>query len=104
MSVPVELFPLGSHAWRLGDAFRAAAWYNRLQGVSRMSTKTLMTAEEFAQTGSETDGFELVRGELLPMPPPRRKHGVVCLNTAFLLKAYTINSAMARCLPMTPAL
>lgn len=54
-----------------------------------MATKTLMTATEFEQTGAETDGFELVRGELIPMPPPGVKHGVVCGNTIFLLKTYT---------------
>jgi hypothetical protein len=30
-----------------------------------MPTKTLMTAAEFANTGPETDGYELVRGELV---------------------------------------
>jgi Uma2 family endonuclease len=54
-----------------------------------MPTKTLMTAVEFFQTGSETDGFELVRGELVPMPPPGSKHGIVCSNSSYLLKAYT---------------
>jgi Uma2 family endonuclease len=53
-----------------------------------MATKTLMTAAEFYQTGPETDGFELVRGELVPMPPPGDKHGMVCANGVFLLKSY----------------
>lgn len=53
-----------------------------------MTTKTSMTAEEFAQSGRETDGYELVRGELLPMPPPGDRHGVVCVNAAFVLKSY----------------
>jgi Uma2 family endonuclease len=53
-----------------------------------MATKTLMTAAEFAKTGPETDGFELVRGELMPMPPARRRHGRVCGRVAFLLGAY----------------
>ncbi|MCI0637852.1 MAG: Uma2 family endonuclease [Gemmataceae bacterium] len=53
-----------------------------------MRTKTLITAEEFAKTGPETDGFELVRGELVPIPPPRRRHGEVCINAGFLLKQY----------------
>jgi len=46
-----------------------------------MQTKTLMTAEEFANTGSETDGFELVRGELVQVPPTRGRHGTHCLRT-----------------------
>jgi Uma2 family endonuclease len=54
-----------------------------------MATKTLMTATEFLTSGSSTDGFELVRGELTPMPPPGDQHGVVCVNTSYLFKAYT---------------
>src|SRR5262249_7330114 len=54
-----------------------------------MATKALMTAEAFFKTGPETDGYELVRGELVPMPPPGDRHGEVCINAAFLLKSYT---------------
>ena len=54
-----------------------------------MQTKALMTAEEFFQTGPETDGYELVRGELVLMPPGGDRHGVVCVNSAYLLKSYT---------------
>ena len=52
-------------------------------------TKTLMTAQEFWNRGKATDCHELVRGELVPMTPPDKRHGVVCVNIAFLLKAYT---------------
>ena len=54
-----------------------------------MPTKTLMTAAEFAKTGPETDGFELVRGELVPMPPPRRLHGRTCIKVGTLLELYS---------------
>lgn len=53
-----------------------------------MSLKTSMTAREFARTGPETDGCELVQGELVSMLPPGKNHGIVCLNVAFLLKTY----------------
>ena len=53
-----------------------------------MPTKTLMTATEFAKTGPETDGFELVKGELVPMPPPRRHHGSSCIKVGTLLELY----------------
>lgn len=53
-----------------------------------MIAKTLMSAAEFMQTGPETDGFELVRGELVPMPPPKRPHGQVCANVTGLLVIY----------------
>jgi Uma2 family endonuclease len=54
-----------------------------------MATKMLMTAVEFSKSGSSTDGFELVRGEIIPMPPPGDRHGIVCANGVFLLKTYT---------------
>jgi Uma2 family endonuclease len=54
-----------------------------------MATKTLMTALDFLQSGPHTDGFELVRGEPTPMPPPGDQHGIVCVNGGYLLKAYT---------------
>ena len=54
-----------------------------------MATKTLMTATVFWKSGPQTDGFELVRGELIPMPPPGDQHGIVCVNVSFLLKSYT---------------
>ncbi|MCI0379545.1 MAG: Uma2 family endonuclease [Gemmataceae bacterium] len=53
-----------------------------------MRTKTLMTAEEFARSGPETDGFELVRGELVRMPPPNKPHGKCCGKTVFLLMLF----------------
>ena len=53
-----------------------------------MTIKTLMTAAEFANTGPETDGFELVRGELAPIPPARSHHGRVCANVILLLGKY----------------
>jgi Uma2 family endonuclease len=54
-----------------------------------MTTKKLMTALEFLHSGPQTDGFELVRGELVRMPRPDRKHGIVCGNGGYLLKAYS---------------
>ncbi|MBY0526015.1 MAG: Uma2 family endonuclease [Gemmataceae bacterium] len=53
-----------------------------------MTTRTIMTAAEFFQTGPETDGCELVRGEVVRMPPPSREHGRICGNLVFVLKSY----------------
>jgi Uma2 family endonuclease len=53
-----------------------------------MSTQVLMTAAEFFRSGRETDGFELVCGELRPMPPPEDRHGEVAANVVFVLKTY----------------
>lgn len=53
---------------------------------------TLMTADEFAAFvhRPENDGkwFELVRGEVIELPPPTRPHGRVCMNAGFLLETY----------------
>lgn len=54
-----------------------------------MATKTLMSAAEFLQSGPQTDGCELVRGEVITMPPPGQLHGIVCVNAGFMLKTYT---------------
>lgn len=47
-----------------------------------MSTvqQPLITAEEFARMPDPADGsrLELVRGEIVEMPPPKGKHGIVC--------------------------
>lgn len=53
------------------------------------ATTKLLTAEEFAKLPNPADGSkqELVRGEVVTMPPPGFRHGIVQLNVATLLKA-----------------
>jgi Uma2 family endonuclease len=60
-----------------------------------MSTETKtkrMTAEEFYdwvhQPEQANKWFELVRGEVIELPPPRRPHGVVCVKVAAALDRY----------------
>jgi Uma2 family endonuclease len=57
-----------------------------------MSTATprLITAEEFARMPNPPDGSkqELVRGEIVTMPPPGFRHGTTQVNAAFMLKTY----------------
>jgi Uma2 family endonuclease len=53
-----------------------------------MPAKKIMTAAEFANTGPETDGYELVRGELVPVPRMTMRGGKVCGNVVFLLTTY----------------
>jgi Uma2 family endonuclease len=52
-----------------------------------------MTAEEFAEwvARPENDNrwFELVRGEVIELPPPMKIHGVVCINVGLLLALFT---------------
>jgi Uma2 family endonuclease len=55
-------------------------------GMATVSTKPI-TAAEFAQLPDPADGsqMELVRGEVVLMPPPKGRHGVVCGNVALFL-------------------
>jgi Uma2 family endonuclease len=51
-----------------------------------------MTAEEFAEWIERPENanrwFELVRGEVMELPPPTRAHGVVCMSVGRLLWNY----------------
>jgi Uma2 family endonuclease len=56
-----------------------------------MATATqakLMTAEEFMAADLGDGTFELVRGEVIEVPPPMPEHGRVCVNTGFVLETY----------------
>ena len=61
--------------------------------VATASEKKLLTAEEFADFVDQPENsdrwFELVRGEVIELPPPMKIHGVVCMNTGSQLHAYT---------------
>ncbi len=48
------------------------------------ATKTLVTIAEYAKMESET-ATELVRGEIIDVPPPADFHGVYCANVVELL-------------------
>jgi Uma2 family endonuclease len=56
------------------------------------TTKKRMTAEEFCdwvhRPENENKWFELVRGEVIELPPPMKIHGVVCLNTGRIVGNY----------------
>lgn len=59
-----------------------------------MKTATkLMTAEEFAEWAdrpeNENKCFELVRGEVIELPLPMKRHGTVCMNAGSILWVYT---------------
>lgn len=58
----------------------------------------LLTAEEFACLPCPADGSrqELVRGEVLTMPPPGFLHGLVQLNVAAILRAYVREHRLGR--------
>lgn len=56
------------------------------------TAKKLMTAEEFYdwvhQPEQNNNWFELVRGEVIELPPPYKPHGAVCMTVGYLLTAY----------------
>jgi Uma2 family endonuclease len=62
------------------------------------TTKKLLTVEEFARRPKPLDGSkeELVRGEVVTMPPPGFVHGIVQLNVATLLKLFAKASKLGR--------
>ena len=54
-----------------------------------MATKTLITVEEFARmTTPETEDFELVEGELLPLPSANFQHAIIRQNVEYFLRVY----------------
>ena len=55
-----------------------------------MSTTThLMTAEELMNIDDDSHRHELIKGELLTMPPPKHPHGRICANLIIILGQYT---------------
>ncbi len=47
-----------------------------------------MTAEQFGARPDPGHPEELVRGRIVPMPPPNRRHGQVCGQAYFLIRQY----------------
>ena len=66
--------------------------------MSTPATKPLLTAEEFARLPNPIDGSkqELVRGEVVTMPPPSFLHGIVQTNVAFALQSFARQTKLGR--------
>jgi Uma2 family endonuclease len=56
----------------------------------------LMTAEEFGKRPDPGYPEELVRGEVVPMAVPDRRHGYVCLKTGRIFAAFTDEHDLGR--------
>ena len=52
------------------------------------TAEMLMTAGEFGQRPDPGHPEELVRGRIVAMPPPDRRHGKVCLRTGRILDTF----------------
>ncbi|HEU4873584.1 MAG TPA: Uma2 family endonuclease [Pyrinomonadaceae bacterium] len=64
-----------------------------------MSTTTqthLMTVEEFMNIDDEPNRHELIKGELLTMPPPKFEHGRVSANLMIILGQYAKANRLGR--------
>ena len=48
----------------------------------------LMTAAEYARRPDPGHPEELVRGRIMPMPQPNRRHGQICAQTVYLIRRY----------------
>jgi len=52
------------------------------------ATKAGITAAEFLKMDLGAGSFELVRGEIIELPPPNYAHGLVCGNAYFILSGF----------------
>lgn len=52
------------------------------------TTSKLITAEEFMEMDLGEGMHELVRGEIVEVPPAGTKHGRVCMNVGFALESF----------------
>ena len=56
--------------------------------MATVAQTKLLTAEDFMASNLGEGNFELVRGEIVELPPAMPKHGVVCANVAGSLWDY----------------
>jgi Uma2 family endonuclease len=56
--------------------------------TASVTAPALMTAEQFAERPDPGFPEELVRGRIVPMAVPDRRHGQICSNALFLFRSY----------------
>jgi Uma2 family endonuclease len=56
--------------------------------MATVTQTKLLTAEEFMAADLGDGNFELVRGEVVEVPPAMPEHGRVCGNSFFILESY----------------
>ena len=75
------------------------------QEVQQFSSENLppelpkMTLEEFLE--SDLEGYEYIKGELIPMPPTSVEHGYISVNISSLLHLYVRENQLGRVLSET---
>ena len=65
--------------------------------ISLAPIKTDMTLDEFCQ--SDLEGYEYVKGELVPMAPPTMEHGDISMSLSLLLGVYIRENELGRLYP-----
>ena len=65
--------------------------------VSLAPIETDMTLEEFLQ--SDLEGYEYVKGKLIPMTPPTMEHGEISMSLSLLLGVYIRENQLGRLYP-----
>lgn len=63
-----------------------------------LTAEALMTAKEFSQRPDPGYPEELVKGRIVRMAPPNRRHGEVCSQVAFLLRLFVDRHNLGRIL------
>ncbi len=56
--------------------------------TASVSTPVLLTAEEYAPRPDPGHPEELVKGKIVPMPQPNRRHGQICAQTVYLFRRF----------------
>jgi Uma2 family endonuclease len=63
--------------------------------MTTATTTQRMTAEEFYEWVHRPEQankwYELVRGEVIELPPPRKVHGIICTKAGSILDRYTMD-------------
>ena len=65
--------------------------------ISLTPIQTDMTLEEFLQ--SDLEGYEYVKGKLVPMAPPTMEHGDISMSLSFLLSLHVRKNQLGRLYP-----
>ena len=65
--------------------------------ISLAPLETDMTLEDFLET--DLEGYEYVKGKLIPMAPPTIEHGEISMNLGFLLGLHVRENQLGRLYP-----
>ena len=65
--------------------------------ISLAPIETDMTIDEFCQ--SDLEGYEYIKGKLIPMAPPTMEHGEISMNLSFLLNLHIRENQLGRLYP-----